>query len=426
MNGKSLAATLYLKNGEAVKGFHCLEKDGNFIQKIHRYNDSGIDKLLIFDLSEDNSEHDVNLYTIKEICRIAEIPVCAGGHIDRVEDIKKLLYAGCGQVLLNSRKKSAAELAKEGGQRFGKDKIAITLQNVDILFKHRETITKNVSEMYIMEEEIVDTMDSVSDIPYTVVQHEYNLKRWTTLLKNKYIQGICGNHLNSMTLDVMALKASLNAEGIATRRLTSALEWKSFRLNEDGLIPVIVQDYQSLDVLMLAYMNQEAFEHTMRSGKMTYYSRSRKQLWVKGETSGHFQYMKSLTIDCDSDTILAKVSQLGAACHTGEPSCFFQTLVKKEYLEKNPQKVFESLYEVIAARKQYPKEGSYTNYLFDKGIDKILKKLGEEATEIVIAAKNPITEEIKYEISDFLYHMTVLMVEKGVTWEDITMELSQR
>ncbi|MEI3338886.1 MAG: phosphoribosyl-ATP diphosphatase [Eubacterium sp.] len=125
---------------------------------------------------------------------------------------------------------------------------------------------------------------------------------------------------------------------------------------------------------------------------------------MKGETSGHYQYVKSLTIDCDRDTILAKVSKVGAACHTGNRTCFFTDLVKEEYSETNPLKVFEHEYSIIMDRKLHPKEGSYTNYLFDKGIDKILKKVGEEATEIVIAAKNPNAEEIKYEIADFLTH----------------------
>ena len=147
---------------------------------------------------------------------------------------------------------------------------------------------------------------------------------------------------------------------------------------------------------------------------------------MKGETSGHIQYVKELTADCDFDTILAKVSQVGVACHTGNQSCFFNEIVKKEYIEKNPLKVFETVYNIIEDRKNNPKEGSYTNYLFDKGIDKILKKVGEEATEIVIAAKNPDPEEVKYEISDFLYHMMVLMAEKGVSWEEITEELANR
>jgi phosphoribosyl-ATP pyrophosphohydrolase/phosphoribosyl-AMP cyclohydrolase len=131
-------------------------------------------------------------------------------------------------------------------------------------------------------------------------------------------------------------------------------------------------------------------------------------------------------VDCDNDTILARVHPIGAACHTGNISCFFRTLAKKEHKETNPLKVFEDVYAVIQDRKIHPKEGSYTNYLLDKGIDKILKKLGEEATEIVIAAKNPDPEEIKYEISDFLYHMMVLMAAKDITWEEITEELANR
>ena len=192
------------------------------------------------------------------------------------------------------------------------------------------------------------------------------------------------------------------------------------------MIPVITQDYKTNEVLMLAYMTKESFEKTLETGKMTYFSRNRQELWTKGDTSGHYQYVKSLDIDCDKDTILAKVEQIGAACHTGNRTCFFKTLMKKEYDDTNPLHVFQNVYDVITDRKANPKEGSYTNYLFDKGIDKILKKVGEECTEIVIAAKNPDKEEIKYEISDFLYHMMVLMVEKGVSWEEITRELAKR
>ena len=177
---------------------------------------------------------------------------------------------------------------------------------------------------------------------------------------------------------------------------------------------------------MLAYMNEEAFQTTLRIGKMTYWSRSRNELWTKGMTSGHFQYVKSLSIDCDNDTILARVSQIGAACHTGNRTCFYRDLVEREDEGKNPLRVLEDVYHVILDRKVHPKEGSYTNYLFDKGIDKILKKVGEKATELVIAAKNPDPEEVKYEMSDLLYHAMVLMAEKGVTWEDITEELANR
>ena len=149
---------------------------------------------------------------------------------------------------------------------------------------------------------------------------------------------------------------------------------------------------------------------------MTYWSPQPPGTLGKRAYFGHYQYVKSMTLDCDNDTILAKVAQIGAACHTGNKTCFFKPLMKKEYDDTNPLRVFQEVYDVILDRKAHPKEGSYTNYLFDKGIDKILKKVGEECTEIVIAAKNPDKEEIKYEISDFLYHVMVLMAEKGVTW----------
>ena len=240
------------------------------------------------------------------------------------------------------------------------------------------------------------------------------------------MKGLSGKYVSQTDMDFDAFKTKCGKEDIAMTSFESIMEFSQFKTNEQGLLPVVVQHYKTQEVLMLAYMNEEAFNQTIKTGKMTYFSRSRQQLWVKGETSGHFQYVKSLTIDCDYDTLLAKVDQVGVACHTGNPTCFFQPLAGTDYDETNPLKVFESVYATIVDRKMNPKEGSYTNYLFDKGIDKILKKVGEEATEVVIAAKNPNPEEVKYELSDFLYHAMVLMVEKGITWEDIIKELAER
>jgi phosphoribosyl-ATP pyrophosphohydrolase len=192
------------------------------------------------------------------------------------------------------------------------------------------------------------------------------------------------------------------------------------------LIPVITQDYKTGEVLMLAYMNEEAYNRTIKEGRMTYYSRSRKCLWLKGETSGHFQYVKALYADCDKDTLLAKVRQIGSACHTGNKSCFYTGLLNNEYKESEPYRVLQNIYNVIMDRKKNPREGSYTSYLFDKGIDKILKKCGEEAAEIIIAAKNQDPDELRYEIADFLYHLTVLMAECGLNWDDIASELADR
>ena len=240
------------------------------------------------------------------------------------------------------------------------------------------------------------------------------------------ISGVTGPAINANAKELNDIKDLCAGNGVGVRTFEPAVKWEELKKNPEGLVPVVTQDYKTREVLMVAYMDEEAYLHTLKTGRMTYYSRSRREQWMKGETSGHFQYVMEMIADCDKDTILAKVSQIGAACHTGNYSCFFHNIMKKDYEETNPLVVFEAVLNIIKDRKVHPKEGSYTNYLFEKGIDKILKKLGEEATEIVIAAKNPNANEIKYEIADFLYHMMVLMVEKGVTWEEITEELDKR
>ncbi len=195
------------------------------------------------------------------------------------------------------------------------------------------------------------------------------------------------------------------------------------KFDENGLVPVIAQDYLTKQVLMLAYMNQEALDKTLETGQVHYYSRSRKELWLKGETSGHFQNLKKICYDCDGDALLVFVEQVGVACHTGERTCFHNTL--REF-EAVPDDILQKLHYLISDRKANPKEGSYTNYLFDKGIDKILKKVGEETAEVIIAAKNKDKGEITYETADLLYHLSVLLVESGLDWEDINAELRKR
>ena len=426
MEKKTIVSTLYLKDGAAVNGFRDFTSARNLYSKVRLYNDSGIDKIIIYDLSEDDKEHEKNIQTIKKLAQNIEIPICAGGNINRLEDIKKILYAGCKQVVLNASKPETAQLADEGSKRFGKEKMLLSIENVDYIFKHSAEMTEMFHELVVVDPAIVEAVESMTPIPYIVQTDSYEADEIIETLRKVNVRGIMGDFIGHPEIDVMELKADCRAAGIKMDNFEPSVQWSDLKLNSDGMVPVIVQDYKTNDVLMLAYMNEEAFNTTINIGKMTYYSRSRQELWIKGMTSGHIQYVKSLTADCDYDTLLARVSQIGAACHTGNRTCFFNEIIKKEYVEKNPLKVFETVYNVIADRKEHPREGSYTNYLFDKGIDKILKKCGEECTEIVIAAKNPDPEEIKYEISDFLYHVMVLMVEKGVTWEEITAELSQR
>lgn len=425
---KKFVPCIYLYNGHAVRRLtdtSVVETDP--LRLVRLYNESNADGLVVFDLSTDDAGHEEALDILKEICATAEMEVTGAGNVKRLEDVKKLLYVGCRRAVLDYTKDSNVALTKEASQRFGRDKLLASGDSADIFAQNRELLEAYVSGMILLNPHQIRETQAAVALPFLVEVNQIALNKLMEIFAYENVCGVTGNTINDNYRDILALKGLCKENGILVETFEAALQWEDLRKNADGLIPVIVQDYRTGEVLMMAYMNEEAYGQTIRTGRMTYFSRSRGQLWLKGETSGHFQYLKSLTADCDSDTLLAKVSQVGAACHTGARSCFFQEIVKKEAEETaNPLQVFEEVYDVIKDRKIHPKEGSYTNYLFDKGIDKILKKLGEEATEIVIAAKNPGANEVKYEISDFLYHMMVLMAEKDISWEEITTELANR
>lgn len=211
---------------------------------------------------------------------------------------------------------------------------------------------------------------------------------------------------------------------------------EELKFDAQGLIPAIIQDVRTKDVLMMAYMNRESLEKTLTTGTTWFYSRSRGKLWQKGETSGHYQYVKEASYDCDADTLLFKVEQVGVACHEGFASCFHYDLRDGQAAgepAQDPASVYGSgpailneLFRVIADRKQNPQEGSYTTYLFTKGQDKILKKVGEEAAETIIASKNHSKDEVVYEMADLWYHCLVLLANHGFAPRDIFAELAKR
>ena len=415
--------SIYLYNGNVVdKETKEIVGDGDAVELATFYNNRGADELLIFDLSSSDSEHDANIGTMIKIQDAVDIQMIVGGNVKRLEDVKKYIYTGAKKAILDMSKDTNVEIVKEASERFGSDKIAVMLNNDYDFSKIKQLKYDGVSLI------IADSCTNEcigSGIKVLAFNCNFTFNDMVEFGKQDKVYGISDNSFAG-DFDFLNFKAQLKEEGVNTIVFESAMSFDQFKKNSDGMIPVVVQDYKTDKVLMVAYMNEEAFNLTIKTGKMTYFSRSRNEIWVKGVTSGHFQYVKELSMDCDLDTMLAKVYQVGVPCHTGADTCFFNTLVKKEYDESNPMRVFEDVYNVILDRKKNPKEGSYTNYLFDKGIDKILKKVGEEATEIVIAAKNPDPQEVKYEISDFLYHVMVLMAEKGVSWKEITKELSRR
>lgn len=405
------------------------ENIGSVLRIAEKYNHEGADKIFLYNYSSDEKTKEEFLLLAREMSKRIDIPFSIGLYVERFEDIKKAIYTGAQHVVVKEAILKDESPIKEAANRFGEDKIFVEVdsagdfKNVDDVLRFRELGACGILLKHVI---ISDTLfENIKKAEMQIIIRDSLVRNdLEELMSINHVQGVATNHFENKV--IMNAKYSLKEKGIDIEINESLLDFSDFKLNSDGLIPVVAQDYKTGEVLMVAYMNEEAYNKTVRTGRMTYWSRSRQELWCKGDTSGHYQFVKSLTIDCDNDTLLAKVHQVGAACHTGNRSCFFTTIMKKDYNNTNPLTVFNEVYDVIKDRKKHPKEGSYTNYLFDKGIDKILKKCGEEATEIVIAAKNPEAEELKYEISDFLYHLMVLMAECGVDWDDVVKELAHR
>ena len=427
MERKNIVATIYLKNGVAVKNPEDTEVWYDAVELATMYDDTGIDKIICFDLSDDEKEHAINLSVIKDINKNIDVKTCGGGNINSFADVRALLNAGCIEVVLNGSKPDTPELLEKAANKVGQEKLLVSLQNVNFLFKAKELLTDYVHELLIMDHSLLQNLENMTDIPYILVQDEYDIDDIKEELKSKKIRGIYGKFINDPHTDIMLLKGKLSDSGIKMDNFEPTLSWNDLKKNSDGLVPVIVQDYQTDQVLMLAYMDEEAFQTTIRIGKMTYHSRSRNELWTKGLTSGHIQYVKSLTADCDYDTILAKVSQIGGiACHTGSTSCFFNTIIKKEYTERSPLKVLEREYNNLINEMDNPKENSVVTELFEQGIDEILRRIGAESSQVIIAAKNENSDELVYEMADYIYanlkHEDVVMINGYLEYDKVILE----
>jgi phosphoribosyl-ATP pyrophosphohydrolase/phosphoribosyl-AMP cyclohydrolase len=367
----------------------------DFEDIIKDVNVKGYDYLYVKGEAYSDADKENFFHNMIEIVSMCEKKVLVEFPLTHFEDMKKLYYANVCQIIASEGTTLEDSVIEDGKKRFG-DKLVVYKKDFN---------------------EISSDFEIASSYPFIlgVEPEDYNAKEAFYLTDT-----------SKSTESAVEFKNMLESKGFDVFSLKCEIPWEKLKKNADGLIPAIVVDYKSDKILMLAYMNEDAYNNTFKTGLMNYYSRSRNSQWIKGETSGHFQFVKYIKADCDFDTLLCGVSQIGVPCHTGRDTCFFNDVLVNDSLEKNPSKILTDLYKVIEDRKVNPKEGSYTNYLFDKGLDKILKKVGEEACEIVIASKNEEPKEIKYEIADFLYHLSVLMVEKGVTWEEVADELAKR
>ncbi len=317
MNTKKFTACIYLYHTHAVTNLKDMTiVDTDPVRLAKYYSENNIDELLVFDLSEGDAEHEEALSIIKEICTVAEVDVYGAGNVHRMEDIKKLLYAGCKKAVLNYGKPENIAITEEVSLKFGKDKIIAAYNDYQLVADNKELLEKYVSGLLLMNAHMIRETAAITELPLIVQINQLALNKLLEVFAYDNVAGVTGNTINDNIKEILALKDLCKENGINVESLEAAYKWADFKVNSDGMVPVIVQDYITLKVLMMAYMNEEAYKNTLRTGKMTYYSRSRQALWLKGETSGHFQYVKSLTADCDMDTILAKVSQVGVACHT--------------------------------------------------------------------------------------------------------------
>ena len=274
MEQKNIVATIYLKNGQAVKSIDDPTPMPDVIELARLYNDSGIDKIIVFDLSDDDEEHEKNIHTIKNTNGTS-------------------LYAGRLQVIVNGAKAGSMELAEEASKRFGKERILVSVENVDFVFKHQKEMSNYFHELLVLNTKVLEAIENLTDVPYVVYFDECDYEKIIEVLKRQNTRGIAGSFINDPDTDVMEIKSQLSTAGIKMDNFEPALKWEDLKTNSDGLVPVIVQDYRTEEVLMLAYMNEEAFRTTINVGKMTYYSRSRHELWTKGMTSGHIQFVRS-------------------------------------------------------------------------------------------------------------------------------------
>lgn len=416
MKKKMFVGCIYIKNGKAQKSFTdqtIVEMDP--IQLAGLYNDNDMDALLIFDLSDEKAEQNNALYTIDKICQMVNIPVYAGGGIQSVSDCEALLNIGCDKVILNLGKKEGYELLDDAFKAFGKEKITATIASEDSITMNREKLEMQVSTLILIDEHALKNCLGASVLDCIVFLPEISLDKMLSIMEKETVCGISGNIVNENAKNISALKSICVERKIAVCIFEAPMPFSEFKLLADGLLPVVVQDYVTDQVLMVAYMNEEAYLTTLRTGKMTYYSRSRRKLWMKGLTSGHFQYVKSLSVDCDNDTLLAKVKQVGAACHTGNYSCFYRELISCEkQADMQDESVLQTIFEQASANE----------------IEKadLIRALSTNLTELCLLSAVDKTRQKKQKLTDLsgacIKALVELFAKNEVSLEDVYKNLS--
>ena len=472
MLAKRIIACLDVRNGRVVKGTKFTDiKDVDSPEKLAKfYSDNSVDELVFYDITASNEERKTSLEFVERVARVINIPFSAGGGVSTIEDFKYILRKGADKVSVNSAAVKNPQLIREASMAFGSQCVVLSmdvkkndegswsvyvkggrekteLDAIDWAVTAAELGAGEIVVNSIDEDgmkngydiELLSKITSAVNIPVIASGGAGKKEHFLDAIQNAGVDGVlAASVFHFGEIKVPELKRYLKENGAeirmpdaAPQKLDSTLaesaDISMISFGKDGLVPCICQDAKTGAVLMLAYMNEQSLRLTIEKKCAVYYSRSRSELWEKGATSGNTQKVRAIYYDCDADALLIKVEQTGNACHTGEYSCFFNAVFDDLGVSADPgSSVFGELYATVIGRKNDPSEGSYTNYLFDKGLDKILKKVGEEAAETIIAAKNQDRQELIGETGDLIYHLTVMLAEKGISMDEIEQELKSR
>ncbi|MGI6523969.1 MAG: imidazole glycerol phosphate synthase subunit HisF [Bdellovibrionota bacterium] len=465
---KRIIPCLDIKDGRTVKGvnFVNLIDAGDPVELAKTYVEHGADELVFLDITATLEKRETLRDLVKKIAAEIDIPFIVGGGVQSLEDGIALLEAGANKIGINTAAVKDPAIITALADRFGSKCVVIAIDakrtskgwevythggrnatGKDVIEWAKEAEARGAGEILLtsmdcdgtkqgFDVELTQSVSNACHIPVIASGGAGKKEHFLEVLtKGRADAALAAGIFHFGELSISGLKRYLADENVPvkiTPPKNGSLETLEGALNSkfniadldftkgDGLIPAVIQHYKSGEVLMLGYMNQEALLKTLESGKVTFFSRSQNRLWVKGETSSNFLLLKNIFHDCDKDTLLILADPAGPTCHSGSKSCF------GEVTFQHPLQFLLSLQELIAERKRNPKEASYTCNLFQKGVPKITEKVGEEAVEVIVAALAQGKEALNGEVSDLLYHLLVLLEEKGITLGDIVSTLQTR
>ena len=461
---KKVVPCLDILNGKVVKGvnFEGMKELGCPSELALRYSRDGADEIVLLNIAG-TSDGIFNLMKVlSDIASKVNVPIAVGGGVNSTDQMGALLRAGASKVSINSAAVKDPDLINRASVLFGRSSVISAIDakrcgdnkwevmvnggksgtGIDAVQWAKEVESRGAGEILLTSVDsdgvkegydiaLTRAIADAGSIPVTASGGVGSLDHFLSGITEGHASAVlAASVFHTGTYTVEQVKSYLMAHNVKVRtNEKNEFDVDSLKFNSDGLIPAIVQDYSTKEVLMMAWMNRESLLKTLESGQTWFWSRSRRELWHKGETSGNVQAVRNVKADCDMDTLLITVKQTGVACHTGNRSCFFNEVSEQfpcDIASGASCGILNEVYDVLIDRRDNPVEGSYTSALMTKGLDRILKKIGEEAGEFIIAAKNDVDEETVWELADLWFHSLVVLAKLEIPVSAVYKELARR